>query len=283
MRNQPRPNLSTIRRILLRPRHTSAFPNPLFAAAISTILCVLTAGFAHADTSSQKEYSRDFDAVWTATIGVLQENGDPIVHSDRANGIITTDYKAEEGAWRHKFSLLLTRKGESGTTVSVTSTVEKMSKSAFAGKYGKWEDKKSDGTRESRLLEAIAQRLQSGNSATAIPQKEYPRDFETVWTAAITVLQRRGDPIINSDKANGIITTDYKTDEDSWHHKFSLLLVKKGDTSTNVSVTCILEKMSKSAFVGKYGKWEDQKSDGKREAQLLSEIGDRLQLQSQTI
>lgn len=249
----------------------------------TTFLAMLCVGFMYADTgaASQKEYSRDFDAVWTATIAVLQEHGDPIIHSDKASGIITTDYKAEEGAWRHKFSLLLARKGDSSTSVSVTCAVEKMSKSAFAGKYGKWEDKKSDGTRETQLLEAISQRLQSGTSSVSIPQRDYAGDFEAVWTAAISVLQQRGDPIINSDKANGIITTDYKPDEDAWRHKFSLLVVRKGDAGTNVSVACIVEKMSKSIFAGKYGKWEDQKSDGKRETQLLSDIGDRLQSQAQ--
>ncbi len=262
----------------MRTQHVFSFPKRLPTTVITGILCLFVAGFADADAPSLKEYSRDFDSVWTATIEVLQVRGDPIVHSDKGNGIITTDYKAEEGAWRHKFSLLLTRKGELGTTVSVTCALEKMSKSAFAGKYGKWEDKKSDGTRESQLLEAIAQRLQSGTPSASIPQRDFQRDFEAVWVAAISVLQQHGDPIINSDKANGIITTDYKADEDVWRHKFSLLLVRKGDNGTNVSVTCIVEKMSKSVFVGKYGKWEDQKSDGKHENQLLSDILDRLQL-----
>jgi len=255
----------------------------LLNLAVVQAVLLLVAGFAQADPAgtAQKEYPRDFETVWTVTIGVLQERGDPIIHSDKASGVITTDYKAEEGAWRHKFNLLLVRKGEAATNVSVTCTVEKMSKSAFVGKYGKWEDKKSDGTRETQLLEAISQRLQSGSSTTLIPQREYPRDFEAVWTAAIGVLQEHGDPIINSDKANGIITTDFKGEEDAWHHKFSLLLVRKGEASTNVSVMCIVEKMSKSVFAGKYGKWEDKKSDGKRESQLLSDIGQRLQLQSQ--
>jgi hypothetical protein len=255
----------------------------LLNLAVAQILFLVIGAFIHTNAAGipQKEYPHDFEAVWTATIGVLQEHGDPIIHSDKASGVITTDYKAEEGAWRHKFNLLLVKKGEAVTNVSVTCTVEKMSKSAFVGKYGKWEDKKSDDRRETQLLEAIAQRLQSGSSTTVTPQKEYPKDFEAVWTAAIGVLQEHGDPIINSDKTNGIITTDFKADEDAWHHKFSLLLVRKGETNTNVSVTCIVEKMSKSAFAGKYGKWEDKKSDGKRESQLLSDIGQRLQSQSQ--
>lgn len=111
-------------------------------------------------------------------------------------------------------------------------------------------------------------------------KKEYPRDFEAVWAAAIGVLHEHGDPIIYNDKANGIITTDFKSEEDTWRHKFNLLLVRKGETSTSVSVTCIVEKMIKSAFI-RYGNWEDKKSDGKRESQLLSDIGQRLQLQSQ--
>lgn len=252
----------------------------LLNLVVAQIFLIVIGGFApsYAAGIPQKEFPYDFDAAWTATIGILQEHGDPIIHSDKASGVITTDYKAEEGAWRHKFNLLLVRKSEAVTNVSVTCTVEKMSKSAFVGKYGKWEDKKSDGSRETQLLEAIDQRLRSENSTTLTPQKEYPRDFEQVWTAAIGVLQEHGDPIINSDKANGIITTDFKAEEDAWHRKFSLLLVRKGETTTSVSVTCIVEKMSKSAFAGKYGKWEDQKSDGKRESQLLSDIGQRLKL-----
>lgn len=268
-----------IRVMPISARRTPVFQFLLLNSAVLYTFLFLIGGTAQADPARtpDKEYSRDFEAVWTATIGVLQERGDPIIHSDKTSGIITTDYKAEEGAWRHKFNLLLVRKSDALTSVSVTCVVEKMSKSAFVGKYGKWEDKKSDGSRESQLLEAIAQRLQSENSSTLTPQKQYPRDFEAVWTAAIGVLQEHGDPIINSDKANGIITTDFKADEDAWHHKFSLLLVRKGETSTSVSVTCIVEKMSKSAFAGKYGKWEDKKSDGKRETQLLEAIAQRLQ------
>jgi hypothetical protein len=175
----------------------------------------------------------------------------------------------------------LCKKGEALTNVSVMCAVEKMSKSAFVGKYGKWEDKKSDGSREAQLLKAIAHRLQTENSSTVTQQKQYARDFDSVWSASIGVLQEHGDPIINSDKANGIITADFRADEDAWHHKFSLLLARKGETNTSISVTCIVEKMSKSAFAGKYGKWEDKKSDGKRELQLLSDIGQRLQLQTE--
>ncbi|MGA2608382.1 MAG: hypothetical protein ABSH01_13120 [Terriglobia bacterium] len=130
----------------------------------------------------------------------------------------------------------------------------------------------------------VAVSLQAGKRPTAdanlsnVPvQKEYPRDFESVWTATIAVLSQRGDPIVHSDKTSGVITTDYKAEEGDWHHKFGLLLAKKGDAVTNVSVTCTVQKMSKSKFVGKYGKWEDKKSDGTRESQLLSEIGQRLQ------
>jgi hypothetical protein len=134
----------------------------LASMTVATICLLLFARSAQADPTGtpQKEYPQDFETVWTATIGALQEHGDPIVHKD--SGVITTDFKAEEGAWHHKFNLLLIKKGEAVTNVSVTCVVEKMSKSAFVGKYGKWEDKKSDGTREAQLLEAIAQQLQSG-------------------------------------------------------------------------------------------------------------------------
>ena len=283
MRSKLAPVTRTLTRMPMAARRIHFFRLLLLKLAVAQIFLLVIGGFGHTDAAGipQKEYAHDFEAVWTATIGVLQEHGDPIIHSDKASGVITTDYKAEEGAWRHKFNLLLVKKGDAVTDVSVTCTVEKMSKSAFVGKYGKWEDKKSDDSRETQLLEAIAQRLQSGSSSTVIPQKEYPRDFEAVWTATIGVLQQHGDAIINSDKSNGIITTDFKAEEDAWHHKFSLLLARKGEANTSISVTCIVEKMSKSAFAGKYGKWEDKKSDGKRESQLLSDIGQRLQLQSQ--
>jgi len=171
---------------------------------------------------------------------------------------------------------LVAKQGETVTAVSVTCIVEKMSKSAFAGKYGKWEDKKSDGSREARLLDGIAQRLQSGASDNSISRQEFARTFEDVWTAAVSVLQESGDPILNSDKQSGIITTDFKADEDAWHHKFSILIVRKTETNTSVSVTCIVEKMSKSPLAGKYGKWEDKKSDGRRESELLRKLGQRL-------
>ena len=74
----------------------------LILVSVVLLLCIWT-GWA-GDTKAlpqQKEYARDFETVWTATIEVLQERGDPIIHSDKANGIITTDFNLEDkGGWR---------------------------------------------------------------------------------------------------------------------------------------------------------------------------------------
>lgn len=111
-------------------------------------------------------------------------------------------------------------------------------------------------------------------AATGAKQKEYPQDFETVWTAAMGALQGHGYPIIYSDKPSGTITTDYKVDEEDteWHHKFNLLLVRNGEEATNISVTCTFEKRSDRGLA-----WEDVASDGSHETKLLAAIARRLQ------
>ncbi len=111
-------------------------------------------------------------------------------------------------------------------------------------------------------------------------KRTFPRDFETVWNATLGVLQERAEPIVHSDKANGVITTDYKLEEKKKQHKFSLLIAKKTESETTVSVTCSLEKRSGSIFVGTRGNWEHMKSDGKREKELLDDIGRRVGTQA---
>src|SRR6266498_4013324 len=67
-------------------------------------------------------------------------------------------------------------------------------------------------------------------AATGSRQKQYREDFDTIWATTIGVLQAHGDPIIYNDKASGVITTDYKIEEDEeWRHKFNLLLTKNSD------------------------------------------------------
>ena len=130
-------------------------------ASVVFLLCILTASAVDKKAGpQQKEFSSDFATVWTATIGVLQGNGDAVVHSDKENGIISTDYKAEgNGKWRHKFNLLLTKKDEQHTTVSVTAVIENLSRGAFTAQ--RWQDQKSDGKREAQLLEEITKQLGS--------------------------------------------------------------------------------------------------------------------------
>jgi len=111
------------------------------------------------------------------------------------------------------------------------------------------------------------------HAATGV-QKTFPTNFDAVWAATIGALQVRGDPIIYSERTTGIITTDYKTEDEDWRHKFNLLLTRSRDTTT-VSVSCIVEEHHGSRAFTAAG-WEDSKSNGSRENQLLDAIARRL-------
>jgi hypothetical protein len=136
----------------------------IVAVVASVLILACAPAQAAATGAKQRNYTQDYEAVWSATIGALQGRGDPVVYSEKTAGIITTDYKVEEDQdWRHKFNLSLVRNGEV-TSVSVTCSVEKIHNS-HAFRAGGWEDAKSDGNREALLLEAITRRLQPGGAA----------------------------------------------------------------------------------------------------------------------
>lgn len=138
------------------------------AVVQGVLLLIAGSAQAAATGTKQKEYPQDFETVWAATMGALQGHGDPIIFSDKVGGTITTDFKAEEDQdWRHKFNLLLVRNGDEATSISVTCTVENHRQShSFNARSGlTWEDAKSDGTRETQLLDAITRRLQPGGAA----------------------------------------------------------------------------------------------------------------------
>jgi len=79
---------------------------------------------AHTTAADQRTFNGSYESVWSAAIGALQTRGNAITHSDKANGIITTDFRVlEEEELRYKFSLLISKSGES-TTVTATSAAE---------------------------------------------------------------------------------------------------------------------------------------------------------------
>lgn len=111
----------------------------------------------------------------------------------------------------------------------------------------------------------------SGVAQTVNKEKQYPYPFTIVWQAAIEVLQERGLPIIQVDKDTGIITTDYKSDEEDWRYKFNLRVSSTASSSsTTVSASCTLESASAMGLT-----WENERSGG-REDQLLRAIVQRL-------
>ena len=195
-------------------------------ALVQSVLLLL-AGPAHAAATGtkQREYPHDFEAVWAATIGALQGHGDPIVYSDKPGGIITTGFKAEEDEeWHHKFNLLFVRNGEEATNISVTCNVESL------GNHGlTWKDQKSDGSRETQLLEAITRRLQPSGAAEDVSESncranfavkgsivrgttfssfdEFPAlDQATAVDALIASLLHEALSLVNTDKSNGTIS-----------------------------------------------------------------------------
>jgi hypothetical protein len=105
-----------------------------------------------------------------------------------------------------------------------------------------------------------------------------------VWAAVVGALQGRGYTIVLSDKTAGVVTTDFKIEQDeSWRHKLNVLIVKDGD-ETNVSVTSTVQNQrSNRAFaalslgVVRTHEWTEQPSDGTRETELLQALTKRLQ------
>jgi hypothetical protein len=118
-------------------------------------------------------------------------------------------------------------------------------------------------------------------SATGYKQaqeKEFARPFDVVWTAIVQVLQGRGESITQADKENGLINTDFRSeDKDKKHYKLNLLVSKASDSTTKVSVTCAVEKRSGSIWANKRGRWEAKESDGSHEKAVLEEIEKALQ------
>jgi hypothetical protein len=112
--------------------------------------------------AAQRSDPHNFEVVWAASVGALQGRADPIIYGDKVSGLITTDYKAEDEDYRHKFNLLLVRNAET-TTVSVTCIVEEHHGSRAFTAAG-WQSAPSDGSRENRLLDAISRRLEPGGS-----------------------------------------------------------------------------------------------------------------------
>lgn len=110
----------------------------------------------------------------------------------------------------------------------------------------------------------------SSNAQTVNKEKQYPYPLAVVWQAAIEVLQERGLPIIQISKDTGIITTDYKSDEEDWRYKYNLRVSAAGSAATNISVSCTVESASTMGLT-----WENERSGG-REDQLLRAIAQRL-------
>ena len=116
-----------------------------------------------------------------------------------------------------------------------------------------------------------SQKVASGKQTAQT--KEVAKNFDAVWTTILRVLQQRGESITHSDKENGLISTDFQSeDKDKQHYKFNLFVSKISDSTTNVSVTCAVEKRSGSIWAYKRGRWEPKVSDGKHEKKLLEDI-----------
>lgn len=207
-------------------RCTVAFKTLAHLAFVAIVLILVNVPAKAAATGTkQKDYPHNFDAVWTATIGALQGHGDPIIYSDKQGGIITTGFKAEEDEeWHHKFNLLFVRNGEESTNISVTCNVESL------GNHGlTWKDERSDGTRETQLLESIARRLQPSGAAEDVSESNCRANFSvkgsivrgttfssfdefsalnqtTAVDALIASILRASLSLVNTDKNNGTVS-----------------------------------------------------------------------------
>src|SRR4051812_18677206 len=129
----------------------------LHSSRLRSILAIaIVIGTASSMSAKERQYLFAFDLAWQASVAVLQERGESIVHSDRSTGIITTDYRTEiqDEELRHKFSLRISPASDTTTTISASSVEDS------EGRFGLSRNAaESDGTREAELLEAIAQRL----------------------------------------------------------------------------------------------------------------------------
>lgn len=130
-------------------------------------LCLIFASglflLARPAVAEQRTFNASYESVWSAAVGALQTRGTAITHSDKANGIITTDFRVlEEEELRYKFSLLLSGSGES-TAVTATSAVESF-EGAGAFTAAGWKATKLGESPEVELLDAIARRLLPGGA-----------------------------------------------------------------------------------------------------------------------
>jgi hypothetical protein len=113
----------------------------------------------------EREYPYAFEIVWEATTIVLQEQGNTVVQSDAASGLISTDNRWQDAdELRYRYNLRVSRVSESVTSVSASCAVE------GEGAFGLWwSSEKSDSSREALVLEGIAQRLDPNSAAPNIP------------------------------------------------------------------------------------------------------------------
>lgn len=134
----------------------------LFAAAIALLI---TSSLSGQVGRREREYRYPFELVWEAANAVLQEQGNSVVQSDVANGIISTENRwQDDEELRYKYHLRVIRTDAARTTVSASSSVE------GEGAFGlSWSAEKSDSSREALVLEGIAQRLDPASSAPNIP------------------------------------------------------------------------------------------------------------------
>lgn len=133
------------------------------ASAIGFAILLTLLFLAPQSVAEQRTLNAGYESVWSATVGALQTRGLAITHSDKANGIITTDFRVlEEEEVRYKFSLLLGRSGES-TSVTATATAESF-EGAGAFTAAGWKATKLGESPEIELLDAIARRLRPGGA-----------------------------------------------------------------------------------------------------------------------
>lgn len=128
----------------------------------------------------------------------------------------------------------------------------------------------------------IGVNLMGGSSPTR--QRRYVDSFDAVWAAVISALQGRGYTILMTDKTTGVITTDFKVEENQEsRHKYSILIGQDGgDTNLSISSTIQVQTTNHAIAAFSFGivrphDWEDRESDGTREDELFAAITNRLQ------
>ena len=178
--------------------------------------------------ADQRTFNGSYESVWSAAIGALQTRGNAITHSDKANGIITTDFRVlEEEELRYKFSVLISKSGES-TTVTATSAAESF-EDAGAFTAAGWKATKLGEPPEVELLDAIARRLLPGGAqadsvafscrsnlavggsmvrgSTYSTFVDFPGLAQTVAIDALMIAIARESLVVGSaDKSTGVIT-----------------------------------------------------------------------------